>query len=212
MNQDFVKLERFDGTNFTRWKDKMLFLLSVFNIAYVLGHMKLPLVEPKEDESIEEKKATFESKKKKWIDDEFACRGHILNTLSNQLYDLYMSIQSSVEIWKALEEKYNTKRHGTVHELQVLANQLCGLKIVIPELLQVGAIISKLPLGWNDYWKKLLHMAEEFMVEKLQRHIRIEEEARKRDAMHVLNSSKVNYIENDNKNQKEKRKTYDDDS
>ena len=27
MNQELVKLDRFDGTNFTRWKDKMMFLL-----------------------------------------------------------------------------------------------------------------------------------------------------------------------------------------
>ncbi|XP_039117724.1 uncharacterized protein LOC120253439 [Dioscorea cayenensis subsp. rotundata] len=177
MNQDFMKVERFDGTNFTRWKDKMLFLLSVLNIAYVIDPMTLPLVEPKEDVSIEEK-AIFEIKKKRRTDDEFACRGHILNTLSDQLYDLYMLIQSPVKFWKAVEEKYNTERQGTykflmlkffefkmvdsvpildqVHELQMLVNRLCDLKIVIPELLQVRAIISKLPLGWNDYRKKVI--------------------------------------------------------
>ena len=63
MNQEFVKLERFNGANFTIWKGKMLFLLSMSNIAFVLDPMTLPLVEPKGDASIEEK-TIFESKKK----------------------------------------------------------------------------------------------------------------------------------------------------
>jgi len=36
MNQDFVKLDKFDGTNFTRWQDKMKFLLTALKIFYVL--------------------------------------------------------------------------------------------------------------------------------------------------------------------------------
>ena len=28
MNQDFVKLDKFDGSNFIRWQDKMKFLLT----------------------------------------------------------------------------------------------------------------------------------------------------------------------------------------
>ena len=36
MNQDFMKLDRFDGTNYTRWKDKMMFFLTALKVAYVL--------------------------------------------------------------------------------------------------------------------------------------------------------------------------------
>ncbi|PKI41773.1 hypothetical protein CRG98_037836 [Punica granatum] len=103
MNQEFVKLNRFDGTNFNRWKDKMLFLLTVLNVA------------------------------------------------------------------------------------------LCDLKVIILESLQVEAIISKLPLSWNDYRKKLLYMMEEFTVEKIFRHLRIEEEIQKRDAVYLPQGSKVNH-------------------
>lgn len=34
MNQDFVKLDTFDGTNFFRWKDKIMFFLIAFKIPY----------------------------------------------------------------------------------------------------------------------------------------------------------------------------------
>ncbi|XP_060972912.1 uncharacterized protein LOC133038724 [Cannabis sativa] len=36
MNQDLVRLDRFDGTNFTRWQDKVRFLLTTLKIAYIL--------------------------------------------------------------------------------------------------------------------------------------------------------------------------------
>jgi len=41
LNQEFVKLDRFDGTNFNHWTDKMMFLLTALNVAYVLN----PLLE-----------------------------------------------------------------------------------------------------------------------------------------------------------------------
>ncbi|KAK3004225.1 hypothetical protein RJ639_018027 [Escallonia herrerae] len=36
MNQDLVKLNRFDGNNYARWKDKMMFLLTALRISYIL--------------------------------------------------------------------------------------------------------------------------------------------------------------------------------
>ena len=39
MNQDFVKLDRLDGTrtNFNMWKDKMIFFLIALKVAYMLN-------------------------------------------------------------------------------------------------------------------------------------------------------------------------------
>ena len=36
MNQDLVWLNRFDGSNFTRWQDKLKFLLTASEILYIL--------------------------------------------------------------------------------------------------------------------------------------------------------------------------------
>ncbi len=68
-----------------------------------------------------------------------------------------------------------------VHELQILVAKLRELKIVLPESFQVGAIIAKLPPDWNDYRKKLLHKTEDFSLEDIQKHLRIEEETRIRE-------------------------------
>ena len=96
------------------------------------------------------------------------CRGHILDTFSDRLYDFYTSMKSLKEIWNALEAKYKTEKISTnkliiqkcfdykmidnisvldqVHELQILVNILRDLSINIPKSFQVGAIIAKLPL------------------------------------------------------------------
>lgn len=69
------------------------------------------------------------------------------------------------------------------------------LNIVIPELLQAGAIIAKLLTKWNDYRKKLLHMTR-VLVGKLLSHIRTEEENRKRDAEYFSSKSDGNLVSN----------------
>ena len=50
MNQDLVRLDRFDGSNFTRWQDKVRFLLMALNIFYILDPILAPLLEPKKKE------------------------------------------------------------------------------------------------------------------------------------------------------------------
>ena len=107
MNQDFMKLDRFDGTNYTHWKDKMMFFLTALKVAYVLDPNlpQIPVFSPDETENVKEERT-------KRQEDELLCRGHILNTLSDRLYDLFTSVQSLREIWNALEFKYNTEKQG----------------------------------------------------------------------------------------------------
>ena len=108
LNHELVKLDCFDGTNFSRWKDKMKFLLTALKLFYVLDP-NLMLFPPTSDEDTNEIKA----QRKKREEDELICRGHILNTLSDRFYDLYTSMKLSKEIWNALEAKYKTEKVGT---------------------------------------------------------------------------------------------------
>ena len=130
----------------------------------------------------------IKAQRKKRKEDKLICSGHILNTLSDHLYDLYTSMKSLKEIWNALEAKYKIEKIGMnkfiiqkyfdykildnilvldhVHELQILVNKLRHLSINIPESFQVGAIIAKLPPSWNNFRKKLLHMSEDLTLEK----------------------------------------------
>ena len=93
-NPDFIKLNKFNGTNFSRWKDKMLFLFTTMKISYLLDPTLAPVSPPANDDSDE-----IKAECKKRAEDEVLYHGHILNTLSNCLYDLYASLSSSKEIW-----------------------------------------------------------------------------------------------------------------
>ncbi|KAG6500088.1 hypothetical protein ZIOFF_039902 [Zingiber officinale] len=103
-----VQLDRFNYTNFNRWKGKSFFLLAVLNVAYVLDLKLESFLEPKDDDS-----GTVKAAWKKREENMVICRGHILNILSDRLYDLYNPIESPIEIWNALEYKNKAKKEET---------------------------------------------------------------------------------------------------
>ena len=105
MNQDLVKLDRFDGTNFTLWQDKLKFLLTALKILYVLDLELAPIFEPTDEDSDKHK---MERKKRR--EDGLICRGHIFNALFDHLYNLYTDTQSVREISNALEFKLRSMR------------------------------------------------------------------------------------------------------
>ncbi|KAK3028625.1 hypothetical protein RJ639_038398 [Escallonia herrerae] len=186
--EDLVKLDRFDGNNYARWKDKMMFLLTALRISYILDpELSPPPEEPRTSaEGVPPDAEEFErvkKERKKREEDELLCRGHILNGLSDRLYDLFTEIRSARDIWSALDYKYKAEEEGTNkyliaqyfdfvmvddkpvleqgHALQVIVNKIRALKTSLPESFQVGAIIAKLPPSWKDYRKKLLHKSED---------------------------------------------------
>ena len=78
MNQDLVKLDHFNGTNFTRRQDKLRFLLTDLKIFYVLDPELVPIPEPTDEDSDE-----LKAECKKWMEDELICHGYILNAFSD---------------------------------------------------------------------------------------------------------------------------------
>ena len=40
------------------------------------------------------------------MNDDYICRGHILNGMVDSLFDVYQNHESSRELWEALEAKY----------------------------------------------------------------------------------------------------------
>ncbi|GJS99898.1 glucose-6-phosphate isomerase 1, chloroplastic [Tanacetum coccineum] len=140
-----------------------------------------------------------EEEQRKREQDETLCRGYILNTLIDHLYDLYTPMTSAREIWNSLEEKYTVEKEGAdkfitfkffefamednvsildqVHEFLILVSKFKNLNIEIPE--------------------------------KLLKHLRIEEETRVREKnLNGASSSKVNYVDSgkNNKGNDKKRK------
>ncbi|XP_023749432.1 uncharacterized protein LOC111897715 [Lactuca sativa] len=207
MNQEFAKLDQFDGQNYTRWAEKVKFMLHVLKLSFVLDPKLAPIPDdpiPKEGESVDPA-VIIELEKQRILhrESEELCVVHIKNSLSDRLYDLYSPIKDPKELWSALELKYKAHEEGTnkylvskylefhmvddkpimeqVHELQVMVNKLNALSISLPELFQVGAIITKLPPSWKDFSKRMTHKSEDYSLDDLMKHLRIEEKTRIRD-------------------------------
>ncbi|KAJ9565836.1 hypothetical protein OSB04_001802 [Centaurea solstitialis] len=227
MNQDIVKLDRFDGQNYTRWVEKVKFLLMFLKLYYILDPNLPPIPEnpiPAEGQQPDQR-AISDLEKQRLLrkEAEALCLGHIKNTLTDRLFDLYSPITDPRELWKALEQKYKTHEEGKylvfkylefqmvddkpimeqVHELQVLVNKLNALSIPIVELFQVGAIIAKLPPSWKDFSKRMMHKSEDFSLDDLLKHLLIEEETRNRDKR-GKGSSNVHHVTRSS-NQKNKQ-------
>ena len=208
---DFVKLERFDGANFRRWQKKMHFLLSSLKVVYVLTTPK-PAVN--ENETMADARTRL-----KWEQDDYICKGHILNAMSDSLFDVYQNKGTAKELWDALEAKYLTEDATSkkflaskffnfkmvdsrsvveqFHELMHILDQFNQQNMIMDGSIVVSAIMDKLPSTWKDYKKSLKHKKEDLSLEELGNHLRIEEEFRVRDSNEERGShaSKVHMME-----------------
>ena len=99
------KLEKFNGTEFKRWQQKMLFYLTTLNLARFLQEDAPAL---KEDETDRQVVAAVES----WKHVDFLCRNYILNGLDNTLYNVYCAFNTTRELWESLDKKYKTEDAG----------------------------------------------------------------------------------------------------
>ncbi|KAK0599632.1 hypothetical protein LWI29_007129 [Acer saccharum] len=207
---DFVKLDRFDGGNFIRWQKKLHFLLSTLNVVYVL-------TTPKPVEHDDETMAQIRQRRK-WEQDDYICKGHICNAMSDALFDQYHVVATAKEIWDSLEAKYMVEDATSkkflaskffdykmvdsrrvveqFHEIRHILNQFSQHKMNMDESVIVSAIIDKLPPSWKDYKRSLKHKKEDVTLEELGQHLRIEEEYRINSVDEQVNSSsKVHMVE-----------------
>ncbi|KAJ9558412.1 hypothetical protein OSB04_013026 [Centaurea solstitialis] len=76
MTTKLTKLEKFQGIDFRRWQEKV-------------------------DETPDDIR-----KRCKWDNDDYICRGHILNGMSVPLFDLYQNVENAKQLWNDLESKY----------------------------------------------------------------------------------------------------------
>ncbi|GJW95371.1 hypothetical protein Tco_0175043 [Tanacetum coccineum] len=98
MTTNFGKLDKFEGHDFRRWQKKMNFLLTTLKVVYLLTTLMPELL----------KDATVEAIRirAKWENDDYICRGHILNGMSDSLFDVYTNVELAKELWDSFESKY----------------------------------------------------------------------------------------------------------
>ncbi|GKB09800.1 hypothetical protein Tco_0843723 [Tanacetum coccineum] len=221
MTTNFGKLDKFEGHDFRRWQKKMHFLLTTLKVVYVLT---TPMLELMEDGTVEAIR-----RRAKWENDEYICRGGILNGMSDPLFDIYQNVESAKELWDSLEYKYmaedasskkflvsNFNNYKMVdsrpvmeqfNELRILGQYTqLGLKMDEFILFQV---IDKLPPSWKDFKHTLKHGKDDLSLIQIGSHLRIEESLRVQDSdkdkcKEVVGPS-VNMTEEGGKNKNNKK-------
>ena len=195
LTTDFVKLEKFEGGNFQRWQRKMKFLLTTLKVAYVLN---TPKPQETEAETIEQLR-----QRQKWDNDDYICTGHILNGLSDALFDVYQDSPSAKELWEKLEARYMQEDATSkkflvtrfnnykmvdgksimeqMHEIENILSHFKQHNMHMDETIIVSSIIDKLPPSWKDFKRSLKHRKDDISLEQLGNNLRLEEEYRKQD-------------------------------
>ncbi|XP_076922644.1 uncharacterized protein LOC143584487 [Bidens hawaiensis] len=181
MSSKFAKLEKFEGQDFRRWRKKMHFLLTTLKVVYVLS---TPFPEEVENETDDQTRRRL-----KWENDDYICRGHILNGMSDALFDVHQNAESTKQLWDSLESKYmaedasskkflvsNFNNYKMVNsrpvmeqynELLHILGQFTQHDLKMDESISVSSIIDKLPPLWKDFKHTLKHKKEEMTLVQL---------------------------------------------
>ncbi|XP_048134026.1 uncharacterized protein LOC125314837 [Rhodamnia argentea] len=171
------KPEKFNGSNFKRWQQKMPFYLTTLNVARFLTEEAPKLSEGQTD------KQAFNAVKA-WKHSDFLCRNYVMNGLHDSLYNVYCAIKTAKELWESLDRKYKTEDAGAKKFAvdRFLEYKMVDSKtaegMILSETFQVASIIEKLPPGWKDFKNYLKHKRKEMNLEELIVRLRIEEDNR----------------------------------
>ncbi|PKI57024.1 hypothetical protein CRG98_022528 [Punica granatum] len=133
------KPKKFNGLNFKRWQQKMLFYLTTLNFARFLTKNAPTL-------SVGESYVHALSAIDAWKHFDYLCRNYIMNNLHDSLYSVYQRFKTAKELWESLDRKYKSEDAGAkkfldgrfldfkmvdsrtvmsqVHEFQVLLHEI----------------------------------------------------------------------------------------
>ncbi|GKF12143.1 hypothetical protein Tco_0050069 [Tanacetum coccineum] len=130
MTSKFDKLEKFEGQDFRRWQKKMHFFLTTLKVVYVL-------ITPSPVWS-ENKTLEATRKRMKWENDDYICRGHILNEDASAKKFL----ESNFMNYKMVDTRPVMEQY---HEMLRILGQYTQHNLMMDEAISVAVIIDKLP-------------------------------------------------------------------
>ncbi|TYK04655.1 ty1-copia retrotransposon protein [Cucumis melo var. makuwa] len=227
---DLSKLEPLDGTNYRRWSQKLLIFFEQLEVDYVLT-TDLPSSDPSTTTSTSSnpKSSTGPSttvavanqvKKDQVIDpekyakDNKTVRGHLLNHISDPMFDLFVVQKFAKDIWSTLESWYGGDDAGRkkyvvgkwlqfqmtndkpvveqIHEYENLVANVLSEGMKMCEILQANVLVEKFPPSWNDYSNHLKHKKKDLKLQELISHMRTEEAHRLKDKLASQNFNSVN--------------------
>ncbi|GJV91922.1 putative ribonuclease H-like domain-containing protein [Tanacetum coccineum] len=167
MTTNFGKLDKFEGHDFRRWQKKMHFLLTTLKVVYVLT---TPMPELMKDATVEAIRI-----RAKWENDDYICRGHILNEDSSSKKFLVSNFNN----YKMVDSRPVIEQYNEL--LRILGQYTQhGLKMDVS--ISVSSIIDKLPHSWKDFKHTLKHGKDDLSLVQLGSHLRIEESLRAQES------------------------------
>ena len=195
---------KFSSVDFKRWQQKMFFYLTTLSLQKFIKEEV-----PNPNEQVPEKDRFLVIEALKHFD--FLCMNYILSGLDDILYNVYSNINTSKELWEALEKKYKAEDAGLkkfvaakfldykmvdtkavvtqIQELQVIIHDLLNEGMIINEAFQVAAFIEKLSPAWKDFKNYLKHKHKEMTLEDLIVRLKIEEDNRHAEKRSLRQSS-----------------------
>ncbi|XP_070005782.1 uncharacterized protein [Nicotiana sylvestris] len=118
-----------------------------------------------------------------WKHSDFLCKNYVLSGLEDDLYNVYSGVETSKELWAALEKKYKTEdginqinTDIESSDLSIFTNRIFIEALVINEAFQVAVMIEKLSPLWKDFKNHLKHERKEMSLEDLIVRLRIKED------------------------------------
>ncbi|XP_074293549.1 uncharacterized protein LOC141620626 [Silene latifolia] len=170
---DMSKLESLDGHNFKRWSQKLLMYFEQLEIDYVLFNDPPKPITPTDVETTPPAAKDVKSNEEniaKFVKDNKTARCHILNNMTNTLFDLFAVNKSAKFIWEALETKYGADGAG---------KKKYGMKL--DDIFVANVLLEKFPPSWSDYRNQLKHKKKDMSLKELIRHMRTKEANRLKD-------------------------------
>lgn len=215
------KLESLDGNNYKRWAQKLLMFFEQLDIDYVLFSDCPTAITATADSNSPSAAVIKQNEDKilKYEKDNKTVRFHLLNLMTNNLFDLFMVHKSSKLIWEALEKKYGADDAGKqkyvvgkwlafqmvddkpvmdqVHVYENLCADVLNEDMKICEVFQANVLLEKFPPSWREFRNNLKHRKEFLSLQDLISHMRIEEANRIKDNQDsvLVNVTKANLVE-----------------
>ncbi|KAL2512397.1 zinc knuckle (CCHC-type) family protein [Abeliophyllum distichum] len=142
------KPEKFNGLNFKRWQQKILFYLTTLNLARFLTKDAPKL---KQGEGDIQAVSAVEA----WKHSDFLCRNYVMNSLADSLYNVYSTMKTAKELWESLDRKYKTKDAGAKKFIvgrfldykmvnsKTVISQVQELQVILHEIHAEGMVLSR---------------------------------------------------------------------
>ncbi|KAK3041096.1 hypothetical protein RJ639_026893 [Escallonia herrerae] len=155
--------EKFNGKDFKKWQQKMLFYLTTLNLARFLQEDVPDLGENPDRQTVVAVDA--------WKHSDFLCKNYILNGLDNALYNVYSPMVNAKALWESLERKYKTEDASSKKFVvgKFLDFKMVDSKTVISQVQEFQLIL-------HDIHAEGMHKRKEMKLEDLIVRLRIEED------------------------------------